>query len=250
MRACTSMRFSYRNLLFEASAVVGVSVVVCRGKCIAGFKGIKPGKEKIMKKFICIMPETVLASHVYEAVGNKQLFDDTTRFPLTPLLTGYTESEEEIQVIAITATGDARSEFNVSLLEREIVNKNRSGKVATIAVDFSAAVDGSLELLTKLIPLLEDGDHLYVCLHFASTTVQFAIISALQYAYRALRNVSIECVCTQGEKNDGKHQNVDITALVQAGELLQTLTERRAKDPAKILCMTLALGEEEDEGEE
>mgnify|MGYP003278193243 FL=1 len=196
-----------------------------------------------MKKFICIMPETVLKPHVYEAVGNKQLFNkDTTRFPLTPLLTGYTESNEEIQVIAITATGDARSEFNVSLLERE---KNRSGKVTMIAVDFSAA-DGSLELLTKLIPLLEDGDHLYVCLHFASTTVQFAIISALQYAYRALRNVSIECVCTQGE-NEGKHQNVDITALVQAGELLQTLTERHHKDPAKILRMTLALGEEEDE---
>lgn len=203
-----------------------------------------------MKKFICIMPETVLESHVYEAVGNKQLFDkDTTRFPLTPLLTGYTESEEEIQVIAITATGDARSEFNVSLLEREIVNKNRSGKVTTVAVDFSAAVDGSLELLANLLSLFEDEDQLYVCLHFASTTVQFAIISALQYAYRALRNVSIECVCTQGE-NDGKHQNVDITALVQAGEVLQTLTERRAKDPAKILCMTLALGEEEDEGEE
>lgn len=202
-----------------------------------------------MKKFICIMPTSVLGSHVYEAVGNKQLFNkDTTRFPLTPLLTGYTESNEEIQVIAITATGDARSEFNVSLLEREIVNKNRSGKVTMIAVDFSAA-DGSLELLTKLIPLLEDGDHLYVCLHFASTTVQFAIISALQYAYRALRNVSIECVCTQGE-NEGKHQNVDITALVQAGELLQTLTERHHKDPAKILRMTLALGEEEDEGEE
>lgn len=164
-----------------------------------------------MKKFICIMPTSVLESHVYEAVGNKQLFNkDTTRFPLTPLLTGYTESNEEIQVIAITATGDARSEFNVSLLERE---KNRSGKVTMIAVDFSAA-DGSLELLTKLIPLLEDGDHLYVCLHFASTTVQFAIISALQYAYRALRNVSIECVCTQGES--GKYQNVDITALVQA----------------------------------
>lgn len=209
------------------------------------FKGIKPGKEKIMKKFICIMPTSVLESHVYEAVGNKQLFNkDTTRFPLTPLLTGYTESNEEIQVIAITATGDARSEFNVSLLERE---KNRSGKVTMIAVDFSAA-DGSLELLTKLIPLLEDGDHLYVCLHFASTTVQFAIISALQYAYRALRNVSIECVCTQGES--GKYQNVDITALVQAGELLQTLTERHHKDPAKILRMTLALGEEEDEGEE
>ena len=197
-----------------------------------------------MKKFICIMPETVLKPHVYEAVGNKQLFNkDTTRFPLTPLLMGYTESNEEIQVIAITATGDARSEFNVSLLEREIVNK----KVTMIAVDFSAA-DGSLELLTKLIPLLEDGDHLYVCLHFASTTVQFAIISALQYAYRALRNVSIECVCTQGES--GKYQNVDITALVHAGELLQTLTERHHKDPAKILRMTLALGEEEDEGEE
>ena len=62
-----------------------------------------------MKKFICIMPETVLESHVYEAVGNKQLFDkDTTRFPLIPLLTGYTENDEEMQVIAITAKDPAK----------------------------------------------------------------------------------------------------------------------------------------------
>lgn len=65
----------------------------------------------------------------------------------------------------------------------------------------------------------------------------------VEYA-REIRNVSIECVCTQGES--GKYQNVDITALVQAGELLQTLTERRAKDPARILSMTLALGEDEE----
>lgn len=65
------------------------------------------------------------------------------------------------------------------------------------------------------------------------------------HVYEAVGNVSIECVCTQ--ENEGKHQNVDITALVQAGELLQTLTERHHKDPAKILRMTLALGEEEDE---
>ena len=69
------------------------------------------------------------------------------------------------------------------------------------------------------------------------------------YAAFGVSQTPIECVCTQGE-NEGKHQNVDITALVQAGELLQTLTERHHKDPAKILRMTLALGEEEDEGEE
>ena len=84
----------------------------------------------------------------------------------------------------------------------------------------------------------------YRNLLFGASAMQFAIISGLQYAYRALRNVSIECVCTQGES--GKYQNVDITALVQAGELLQTLTERRAKDPARILSMTLALGEDEE----
>lgn len=134
-----------------------------------------------MKKFICIMPTSVLESHVYEAVGNEKIGyqNSTTSFPIIPLIKGY-----------------------------------------------------------------EDGDQVCVCLHFGTPAMQFAIISGLQYAYRALRNVSIECVCTQGES--GKYQNVDITALVQAGELLQTLTERRAKDPARILSMTLALGEDEE----
>lgn len=201
-----------------------------------------------MKKFICIMPTSVLESHVYEAVGNEKIGyqNSTTSFPIIPLIKGYTESEEDLQVIPVLTASDSTSLSNAVSLTHELEAIDRDALITSINADLSKSVDGSIELLTKLIPLLEDGDHLYVCLHFASTTVQFAIISALQYAYRALRNVSIECVCTQGE-NEGKHQNVDITALVQAGELLQTLTERHHKDPAKILRMTLALGEEEDE---
>lgn len=201
-----------------------------------------------MKKFICIMPTSVLESHVYEAVGNEKIGyqNSTTSFPIIPLIKGYTESEEDLQVIPVLTASDSTSLSNAVSLTHELEAIDRDALITSINADLSKSVDGSIELLTKLIPLLEDGDHLYVCLHFASTTVQFAIISAIQYAYRALRNVSIECVCTQGE-NEGKHQNVDITALVQAGELLQTLTERHHKDPAKILRMTLALGEEEDE---
>lgn len=194
-----------------------------------------------MKKFICIMPTSVLESHVYEAVGNQ---NSMTSFPIIPLIKGYTESEEDLQVIPVLTASDSTSLSNAVSLTHELEAIDRDALITSINADLSKSVDGSIELLTKLIPLLEDGDHLYVCLHFASTTVQFAIISALQYAYRALRNVSIECVCTQGES--GKYQNVDITALVQAGELLQTLTERRAKDPARILSMTLALGEDEE----
>lgn len=199
-----------------------------------------------MKKFICIMPTSVLKPHVYEAVGNEKIgYQNSTSFPITPLIKGYTESEEDLQVIPVLTASDSTSLSNAVSLTHELEAIDRDALITSINADLSKSVDGSIELLTKLIPLLEDGDHLYVCLHFASTTVQFAIISALQYAYRALRNVSIECVCTQ--ENEGKHQNVDITALVQAGELLQTLTERHHKDPAKILRMTLALGEEEDE---
>lgn len=198
-----------------------------------------------MKKFICIMPTSVLESHVYEAVGKKIGYQNsTTSFPIIPLIKGYTESEEDLQVIPVLTASDSTSLSNAVSLTHELEAIDRDALITSINADLSKSVDGSIELLTKLIPLLEDGDHLYVCLHFASTTVQFAIISALQYAYRALRNVSIECVCTQGES--GKYQNVDITALVQAGELLQTLTERRAKDPARILSMTLALGEDEE----
>ncbi len=209
------------------------------------FKGIKPGKEKIMKKFICIMPTSVLESHVYEAVGNEKIgYQNSTSFPIIPLIKGYTESEEDLQVIPVLTASDSTSLSNAVSLTHELEAIDRDALITSINADLSKSVDGSIELLTKLIPLFEDGDQVCVCLHFGTPAMQFAIISALQYAYRALRNVSIECVCTQGES--GKYQNVDITALVQAGELLQTLTERRAKDPARILSMTLALGEDEE----
>ena len=189
-----------------------------------------------MKKFICIMPTSVLESHVYEAVGNEKIgYQNSTSFPIIPLIKGYTESEEDLQVIPVLTASDSTSLSNAVSLTHELEAIDRDALITSINADLSKSVDGSIELLTKLIPLFEDGDQVCVCLHFGT---------ALQYAYRALRNVSIECVCTQGES--GKYQNVDITALVQAGELLQTLTERRAKDPARILSMTLALGEDEE----
>ena len=196
-----------------------------------------------MKKFICIMPTSVLESHVYEAVGNEKIgYQNSTSFPIIPLIKGYTESEEDLQVIPVLTASDSTSLSNAVSLTHELEAIDRDALITSINADLSKSVDGSIELLTKLIPLFEDGDQVCVCLHFGTPAMQFAIISALQYAYRALRNVSIECVCTQGESG--------ITALVHAGELLQTLTERHHKDPAKILRMTLALGEEEDEGEE
>lgn len=156
----------------------------------------------------------------------------------------YGGKEEDLQVIPVLTASDSTSLSNAVSLTHELEAIDRDALITSINADLSKSVDGSIELLTKLIPLFEDGDQVCVCLHFGTPAMQFAIISALQYAYRALRNVSIECVCTQGES--GKYQNVDITALVQAGELLQTLTERRAKDPARILSMTLALGEDEE----
>ena len=189
------------------------------------------------------MPTSVLESHVYEAVGNEKIgYQNSTSFPIIPLIKGYTESEEDLQVIPVLTASDSTSLSNAVSLTHELEAIDRDALITSINADLSKSVDGSIELLTKLIPLFEDGDQVCVCLHFGTPAMQFAIISALQYAYRALRNVSIECVCTQGES--GKYQNVDITALVQAGELLQTLTERHHKDPAKILRMTLALGEE------
>ena len=141
------------------------------------------------------MPTSVLESHVYEAVGNEKIgYQNSTSFPIIPLIKGYTESEEDLQVIPVLTASDSTSLFNAVSLTHELEAIDRDALITSINADLSKSVDGSIELLTKLIPLFEDGDQVCVCLHFGTPAMQFAIISALQYAYRALRNVSIECV--------------------------------------------------------
>ena len=74
-----------------------------------------------MKKFICIMPTSVLESHVYEAVGNEKIgYQNSTSFPIIPLIKGYTESEEDLQVIPVLTASDSTSLSNAVSLTHEL----------------------------------------------------------------------------------------------------------------------------------
>ena len=90
---------------------------------------------------------------------------------------------------------------------------------------------------------------LYGCLTYGNKPMPIAELMGIQYAYRTLNNVTIECL-VYGELdhslNPAPMRIFDITALIQLDELVRVLAEKKVKDPVKVINMVLEMGGDED----
>ena len=209
-----------------------------------------------MKKFIMITPlqpvvtnrvtgekEDLLKLSNYEAIGNSKLeYGKATRFPLMHLLNGYADEGEEIQVITITPSAEFAG-VHVNQLKEEVARlKEEKGfickEVTSIDVKYAGNVETQIEIFQKLLPYFEDGDILFGCLTFGDKPMPIAEMMAIQYAYRVLKNVTIECL-VYGELDHSLKpapaRIFDITALVQLDEIVQILASRKVADPRRFL---------------
>ena len=209
-----------------------------------------------MKKFIMVTPlqpvefseagevvKDLLRFNRYEAIGNSRLeFGKETRFPLIPLVNGYTKTGEKIRVIALTPDTDS-ARYHVKQLEEELsALQNERGfecdGVEVVPVTYAGDVDTQIEIFHKLMGLMEDNDVLHACLTYGNKPMPIAELMAIQYAYRVLKNVSIDCL-VYGEVDHSKPDNpmciFDITALVQLDELVRVLAEHKVADPKRII---------------
>lgn len=158
------------------------------------------------------------------------------------LLNGYADEGEEIQVITITPSAEFAG-VHVNQLKEEVarlqVEKGFICKVVTsIDVKYAGNVETQIEIFQKLLPYFEDGDILFGCLTFGDKPMPIAEMMAIQYAYRVLKNVTIECL-VYGELDHSLKpapaRIFDITALVQLDEIVQILASRKVADPRRFL---------------
>ena len=209
-----------------------------------------------MKKFIMITPlqpvffsasgevkEDLLRFSRYEAIGNSRLaYDKKTRFPLIPLINGYAREGEKIRVIALTPDTES-ARYHVTQLEEELreLQKEKGFEcegVEPVIVTYAGDVDTQIEIFHKLMELMEDNDVLHACLTYGNKPMPIAELMAIQYAYRALKNVSIDCL-VYGEVDHSKKESpmciFDITALIRLDEIVRVLAERKVADPKNLI---------------
>ena len=136
----------------------------------------------MMKKFIFIAPlqpvkfdengnvaENQLRKSIYKAVGNSKLvYDQSTRFPIIPVINGYVEKGEEIQVIVVVPNQDSAryhvDEFRQEL--RKLANEKEfsfGDDVLTVPVRYAGDVECQLEIFKKLLPVPNRHNKMFQC---------------------------------------------------------------------------------------
>ena len=207
-----------------------------------------------MKKFFCIMPMQTPEGLHYEAVGNNRLeTHGPTDYPIFCAIAGYTEQGDTIRVITL-ATKHPHSEENIARFQKglaelcvekqitcpqglELIWINEDERVATHAHTFQ-----------RLIDYVEDNDELFACMTYGTKPTSMSLMMAVQYAYRILHNVSIECIVyghvsrpDQKDRSTWIGHIYDMTALVQLDEIVHLLAQRRDPNPKQTIDSLLSL---------
>ncbi len=214
-------------------------------------------REPTLKKFFMVtpqQPEGMLRSQRYTASDNDVLdYDGQTRFPIVPLISGYTTSGEGVQVITVTYGAPSNCQNNLTVLRAELDGLSAAQDLdidlVSVDVPFDDSVGALIHTWQLLISHIDDGDELYACITFGSKPVPIMLTMALQYGCRIKRDVSIECV-VYGQMDRSQDPPLariyDVTALAKLDELVRVLADMRVAEPESALRMVLDLGSGEN----
>ena len=209
-----------------------------------------------MKKFITVVPlqkRGQLNPYIYRSAGN-ELLDSArpTRFPILAAVRGYVRPGETFRVIAVLQDSDD-CRYNLTLLNQELsAFCAESGAVCSGAESVTVPLDDQVAThvatFQTLIDLTEDDDELFSCMTYGTKPLSLAVQTAVQYAYRIRKNVSLSCVVygqvdrhSSSEPRDWIASIFDMTALVQLDEIIRALADRRVANPRELLGHILSL---------
>ena len=202
-----------------------------------------------MKKFITTIPyqdpekynqRGGLIKSVYRADDNQKLVYGETAFPIIPVINGYAESGEEIEIIPILA--DYKNvDGNYNIFKDEVNELCTSIGVKctfneAVRIPYDNSIDTELDLFGKLIDCFEDRDTIYTCITFGAKPFPIILTMAMNYAHRIKKNVSIGCVVYGAmDHNTGESSIYDVTSLFYIDETVRLLAEQNVKDPAAFI---------------
>lgn len=192
-----------------------------------------------MKKYITFIPrqqEGKLNAQIYEAVDNRRLAYGDTRFPVLPILNGYTEPGETVRVIAV-CEDYKNTKFNLQYLKQELdgfrKNKGINLELKVLEVPYDDSFETQLLTFQKLIDEIEDDDILSACITYGSKPIPIVQTMVLRYAKLAKKNIGFGCVAYGGldfTKNPPKATIYDVTPLLYVDEILRIHAKRGTED--------------------
>ena len=210
-----------------------------------------------MKKIITYIsqqPEKQLVKGKYESTTNEKLeCDIEAAFPVTPMINGYAQSGEEIEIIAIIEKDNENCKRNFEVLKEEIQDlsniKDFKYHFLEIEVTGEEIVREHLLTFEKLLNAVNDDDTLFVCATYGTKPIPIVEMMAVNAAYKIRKGVTVECVAygRAVRDSDGKIKNMilyDITALFFMTRLVDSIVQNPLEEPETIIRRVL---EDDDE---
>ena len=209
-----------------------------------------------MKKFFTVIPlqsEDKLDSYCYKAMENKRLaMEEKTAFPIMTVINGYLEPGETSQVIVVlTDIENVRRNYPRFLDELQQLCERKGlvqPEIKEIVVPLDDSVNAQIDLFQKLIEYTEDGDELFACITYGDKPISMAVRMAVQYAYRVMRNTTIDCIVYgQIDRSAGSDRSLwtgkvyDETGLVRLDEIVRLMADQKVANPKGILRDIFAL---------
>jgi len=204
-------------------------------------------RTSLTKTFISVIPyqgkdkdgKDMLKSFVYKPRGNSKLAYGKTRFPIIPVINGYTEKGDKVRIIAILTDGENfahnyKTYFAPEI--NEIVKKkdlNFDG-IEIVRSPDKEDIDTQLKLFGDVISLIGDNEEIYACITYGTKPTPILESMALRYAYQLKKNVSIGCI-VYGRytfKDESDNNGIyDTTALFHMESVVNRLAELKISNP-------------------
>lgn len=214
-----------------------------------------------MKKFITTIPPMQrpwnLKDGVYSAVNNERLCCDfETCFPVLPLIKGYSEDNEEVEIITVYTDDpeictDKERGIDISKANydrfKEQLSKNLSNvnyKINEITIKYDESVETHLNTFIKIIEQINEGDIIFADITFGTKPLPIIEIMALNYALRIKKDVSVGCLSYGAFNfNSGEMSVFDVTSLLYMDELVNNMAKMNVDNPIEMIKGILSLGE-------
>lgn len=199
-----------------------------------------------MKKIITIAPLQYpkAGNLIYNAVNNEKLrYDVPACFPVLPLIHGYVGSGETVEVVVLTTENHEIALANYRKIECEVISLcesiGASCTVCKIGIAFDETVEAHLETFKTLIGRISNGDIILVDTTYGSKCLAVVLMMAMNYAYRACKNCTIECYAYGSlDFRDGHpygQRIYDITSLFLMDQIVNELAKSKNGNPMKVI---------------
>ena len=201
-----------------------------------------------MKKFFTIVPlQLKLKRYYYRPVGNERLdMKGETAFPILTVINGYLEPGEKSQLIVVLTDIESAHRNYAKFLDELQQLCERKGlvqpEIKEIIVPLDDSVNAQIDLFQKLIEYTEEGDELFACITYGDKPISMMVRMAVQYAYRVMRNTTIDCIVYgQRDWNADTAAVYDETGLVRLDEIVRLMADQKIVNPKGILRDIFAL---------